>query len=498
MASPIEVLLQQQQNSRTNYQPLIQANPAAAQTLAQGAVNAGNIGSARLNQGLNALNTGAASSVNVRQPYMQGATSSLQNALDLTGVSGKSSDQVLQQMQNSPGYQFNLQEQLNAIDRGAASKGKLYSGQTLKAYQDRAANVASNEYQNQINNSLALLQQTSPFASQQAQQDYTLGTDQAAIQSQIGDVLGNAELARSNALAEGLLGEASARVAQSSTGGTAGLPEMDQEVYAGGSTSPWGNSVGGGGGAAGGAGLEGSTAQPGGSESPWGSSVGGDSGSALGDALAGAGSGAAAEEGGAGTFTDSSGTTYTYNPETKQWDQSATQGQPGTGGQAGAGGGLVTGGSITGEDFNNPGYGGPGENAGNPAAGIGDSLTPTASDDSNLGMLQSSLPTLMNEISSGDPVRQSAATLQAMGAYNSAYDDFQQLYNEYKANPAMVGDAAITDMSAQLNQMQQQLADAGLWNPGAWIEQQGGAGGGQSQAPEAAMPGLTQSSLSGL
>lgn len=311
MASIQDILLQQQQNSNTNYQPLIEANPAAANMLAQGATTAGNIGQSYLQQGIGSIQQGGAASTATRQPFIQGAQGALGQALDLTGISGKSADQVLQQMQQSPAYQFNLQEQLDALDRGAASRGKLYSGQQMKAYQDRAAQVASNEYQNQINNALSLLGQTSPFAQSQAGQQYQLGTDVATMQSQIGDALGNAELARTNALAEGLLGEASARVAQSSASG-APLPELDQEVYAGGSTSPWGNTVGqqepdlteG-------LGSD-QLAQGGAVSAPSGGST--DSGSTTGGTGATGGTGE-------GTFTDANGNTYTYDAQSDTWTQ---------------------------------------------------------------------------------------------------------------------------------------------------------------------------------
>lgn len=46
----------------------------------------------------------------------------------------------------SPGYGFRLSEGLKAVDRGAASRGLLRSGRTLKAEQEYGEGLAANEY----------------------------------------------------------------------------------------------------------------------------------------------------------------------------------------------------------------------------------------------------------------------------------------------------------------------------------------------------------------
>ena len=53
--------------------------------------------------------------------------------------------------QNDPGYQFRLNQGLKAIQAGAAAKGNLFSGGTLKSLNDYAQNQASNEYGNVYN-----------------------------------------------------------------------------------------------------------------------------------------------------------------------------------------------------------------------------------------------------------------------------------------------------------------------------------------------------------
>lgn len=50
-----------------------------------------------------------------------------------------------------PGYQFRLQQGINALDKSAASKGTLQSGAQAKAVTGYASDMASQEYQNAYN-----------------------------------------------------------------------------------------------------------------------------------------------------------------------------------------------------------------------------------------------------------------------------------------------------------------------------------------------------------
>lgn len=60
--------------------------------------------------------------------------------------------------QESPNFQFVLQNALNAVENSAAASGNLFSGGTLKELQDRAGGIASGEFQNQLNNLARLIQ----------------------------------------------------------------------------------------------------------------------------------------------------------------------------------------------------------------------------------------------------------------------------------------------------------------------------------------------------
>jgi len=54
--------------------------------------------------------------------------------------------------QESPAYQFNLQQGMEAINKSAAAKGKYYAPATLQDIGKYSQGLASNEFQNAFNN----------------------------------------------------------------------------------------------------------------------------------------------------------------------------------------------------------------------------------------------------------------------------------------------------------------------------------------------------------
>lgn len=84
-------------------------------------------------------------------PYMQagqGALTQLQSLLGLSpsGAAGNNGA-ALQALQNTPGYQFSLQQGQTALDQSAASRGLLLSGNQLAASQQYGQNLAQTQYQ---------------------------------------------------------------------------------------------------------------------------------------------------------------------------------------------------------------------------------------------------------------------------------------------------------------------------------------------------------------
>jgi hypothetical protein len=75
------------------------------------------------------------------------------------GLGGGDPAQIQKQLESTPGYQFNLDQGLKAIDRGAASRGLTTSGNAIEAEQKYGAGLASNTYQDYVNNLARFLPQ---------------------------------------------------------------------------------------------------------------------------------------------------------------------------------------------------------------------------------------------------------------------------------------------------------------------------------------------------
>lgn len=61
---------------------------------------------------------------------------------------------TLQEAQNTPGYQFTLQQGENALQNSAAARGDLLSGNTMKALTDYGQNLANTTYNDVYNRAL--------------------------------------------------------------------------------------------------------------------------------------------------------------------------------------------------------------------------------------------------------------------------------------------------------------------------------------------------------
>jgi hypothetical protein len=76
------------------------------------------------------------------RPYAEGGAGSFRTYTDVTN----------QPFATSPGYQFAFDEGTRAVDRSAASRGKLFSGATIKAQQRFGQGLANQEYQRYLDN----------------------------------------------------------------------------------------------------------------------------------------------------------------------------------------------------------------------------------------------------------------------------------------------------------------------------------------------------------
>ena len=82
-------------------------------------------------------------------PYRQFGTQSGNYLSDAYGFNGQAGqDRSVQNFRADPGYQYSLNQGLNAVEGSAAARGSLYSGATLKALQTRGQGMADQQYNN--------------------------------------------------------------------------------------------------------------------------------------------------------------------------------------------------------------------------------------------------------------------------------------------------------------------------------------------------------------
>ena len=131
----------------------------------------------------------------------QGALPQLENAAGMNGQAGY--DAALQQFHTSPGYQFQLDQGLRAVDAGAAASGMARSGAALKAEQTFGTGLADKEftdYYNRLYNLSNLgesaasgsASQTAAASTGIAQTDLSQGSADASIYSNDAKGIGNA------------------------------------------------------------------------------------------------------------------------------------------------------------------------------------------------------------------------------------------------------------------------------------------------------------------
>lgn len=99
-----------------------------------------------------------------------------------------------------PGYQFRAREGQQALERGAAARGKLLSGGTLRALLQYGQNLASQEYGNAYTRSLEANRERYARAAGLAGMGYDADAALAGIYSRQGEALArNAQSAANNA-----------------------------------------------------------------------------------------------------------------------------------------------------------------------------------------------------------------------------------------------------------------------------------------------------------
>lgn len=140
----------------------------------------------------------------IAKPFSDMAKATMEELGAFLGIGGGSSEALQQKLRSTPGYQFQLSEGQNALERSLASKGLTVSGSALKAAQQYGQDYAQGYFQNHLANLSGFFGQTSVFPQQQMIQSNALGQGILGARTQQGStaaqVQSNAGIAKANAI----------------------------------------------------------------------------------------------------------------------------------------------------------------------------------------------------------------------------------------------------------------------------------------------------------
>ncbi len=180
------------------------------------------------------------------QPFIDTGTTNLGKASDMAGTF--KFDPTQAQLQQTPGYQFTLNQGLKAANNSAAARGLANSGAALKGAAGYATGLADNTFQNQFGNAMNTF--NTNFGSYKGLAD--LGENAAAHAGNaaqgFGEMMGNnitgagnaigaSQIAGSNALASGISGAGNSLMAGMYGNNSGGGNSFNAGAYAQG--LPW-------------------------------------------------------------------------------------------------------------------------------------------------------------------------------------------------------------------------------------------------------------------
>lgn len=147
-----------------------------------------------------------------QQPFLDQGKVSLAKLMEgiSNGTFGAGHLPTAEEARATPGYQFNLAEGQNAIERGQAAAGGAFTGGTLKALGRFTSGLADSTYQQTVNNVLANNQQNFAqlFAPAQLGENAVASINNTG--SQVSQNVGNLMTQQGNAQAAGTVGSANA------------------------------------------------------------------------------------------------------------------------------------------------------------------------------------------------------------------------------------------------------------------------------------------------
>lgn len=132
------------------------------------------------------------------QPYAQHGPAATNRLAELAGVYGTGAQ--TQALAADPGYQFRLQQGIQAADRSAAARGMLLSGAQQKALTDFGQGLASSELENAFNRVQSVQSGAQSAANNMAQLYGSRGTNLANLATGQAGQLGQLTTGTTNAV----------------------------------------------------------------------------------------------------------------------------------------------------------------------------------------------------------------------------------------------------------------------------------------------------------
>ena len=157
--------------------------------------------------------------VNRQEPFRQAGLKTTDELMRQFGLGGDAASQGYGNMlrdfstedfQADPGYAFRLQEGLKSLDRTAAMRGKMMSGQALKAAGRYGQDMASQEYQNAYNRYNQNRSQRYQMLTGQQTAGANATNAQNAASANYANAAGDAYMQAGNARASGYVGQGNA------------------------------------------------------------------------------------------------------------------------------------------------------------------------------------------------------------------------------------------------------------------------------------------------
>ena len=88
--------------------------------------------------------------LNAVSPFQQAGTAAQTQLSSLLGLSGNDNEEILAQLQSTPGYQYRLNQGTQALERSQAARGNLLSGRAVQEAQQLGQGLAEQSYNDYV------------------------------------------------------------------------------------------------------------------------------------------------------------------------------------------------------------------------------------------------------------------------------------------------------------------------------------------------------------